>query len=393
MPLSLDVLDTLPTAVDFYAQYWNKRPFLASGAIEDAVMAGLITPDELAGLSMEETARARMVSQGDWTCRSGPFAEEDFNTTRKSPWSLLVQDVEQFHPDTAKLLSAFNFAPRWLMDDIMVSFSKKGGGIGGHVDSYHVFLIQGSGRRRWTIGRAPIADEKYIGGLDLKILKDPVDGDSVEVRSGDVVYVPPHFAHEGTTLADALTFSIGFLGPKISELYGAYAQHLAENDRLDHRYTGEGLDSDSAGFLLSDNAVEELRSHLGDALETSTFTNWLATHFTSTSNEGAEPAGVRDAPLKLEAFAEVLDGGVGLVKPAYVKFALLPSAGASPSRGYRLGFNRETFDVNDDALLVILDLMTERVITAGDSPALRDHFDLLCTLYNLQALELVSRET
>ena len=76
MPLSLDVLDTLPTAVDFYAQYWNKRPFLASGAIEDAVMAGLITPDELAGLSMEETARARMVSQGDWTCRSGPFAEE-----------------------------------------------------------------------------------------------------------------------------------------------------------------------------------------------------------------------------------------------------------------------------------------------------------------------------
>ena len=119
--------------------------------------------------------------QADWSCRFGPFAEDDFSADKDdAPWSLLVQNVDQFHPETANLLRLFGFAPRWLMDDIMVSFSNAGGGIGGHVDSYHVFLVQGQGVRRWTVGRGPAADEIYINGLDLKILRDPVEGDTFE---------------------------------------------------------------------------------------------------------------------------------------------------------------------------------------------------------------------
>jgi hypothetical protein len=58
MPTSLPTLDALPSIVDFYAHYWNKRPFLVRDAIDQTVMNGLIAPDELAGLSLEETARA-----------------------------------------------------------------------------------------------------------------------------------------------------------------------------------------------------------------------------------------------------------------------------------------------------------------------------------------------
>ena len=170
---------------------------------------------------------------------------------------LLVQNVDQFHPETANL-RLFGFAPRWLMDDIMVSFSNAGGGIGGHVDSYHVFLVQGQGVRRWTVGREPAADEVYINGLDLKILKDPVDGDTVEVGPGDVLYVPPRFSHEGTTLEDALTFSIGFLGPQLSDLLEDFGLHLSDTGIQDDRYTGAGLDADSAGFVLSAGAVGAL---------------------------------------------------------------------------------------------------------------------------------------
>jgi len=90
MSSSLAILDALPSSADFYAHYWNKRPFLVRDAIDDAVMDGLIAPEELAGLSMEETVRARMVSQEDWTCQFGPFTDEDFNNARKSPWSRTV---------------------------------------------------------------------------------------------------------------------------------------------------------------------------------------------------------------------------------------------------------------------------------------------------------------
>jgi 50S ribosomal protein L16 3-hydroxylase len=385
MSSSLITLDALPSIVDFYALYWNKRPFLVRDTIDHAVMDGLITPDELAGLSMEETARSRMVALKDWTCQFGPFTEEDFNTAGKPPWSLLVQNVEQFHPDTAKLLRAFNFAPRWLMDDIMASFSTKGGTIGSHVDSYHVFLVQGQGARRWNIGREPTIDKAYIDGLDLKILKDPIDGTTVEVTSGDILYIPPHFAHEGTTLDDALTFSVGFLGPKLSELYNAYGQYLADDDALDHRYAGEGLNADSSGFAISSDAVEVLRDHLGDALSTPAFSEWLAEFFTGSSSEDTEHHSDRDETLSIAAFTKDLKTNGGLIKPAYVKFALTPSS----KGGYSLGFNRKTFEIKDDALAVILSLMKEDVVETGDTPALLDHLDLLCALYNHQALEFI----
>ena len=401
MSSSLATLDALPSIVDFYALYWNKRPFLVRDAIDKAVMDGLITPEELAGLSMDENARARMVSRKDWACQHGPFTEEDFTTAGEQPWSLLVQDVEQFHPNTATLLRAFNFAPRWLMDDIMVSFSTTGGTIGGHIDSYHVFLIQGQGVRRWTIGREPVMDEKYIDGLDLKILKDPIDGNRVEVTTGDILYVPPHFAHEGTTLDDALTFSVGFLGPKLSELLDAYGQHLAEHDALDHRYTGKGLSADSSGFLVSTDAVETLRDHFSHALDTPAFSDWLASFFTASTSEDIAQYTERDAPLSLAAFTGALQAKGGLIKPAYVKFALIPSpASSSPpspppssSGTYSLGFNGETFDIDDNALAIILSLMKEDAVTTNDTPALRDHLDLLCTLYNHQSLEFIDSAT
>ena len=387
MSSSLATLDALPSTVDFYAHYWNKRPFLVRDAIDQAVMDGLITPDEPAGLSMVETASARMVSREDWTCRFGPFTEEDFNTAGKPPWSLLVQNVEQFHPDTATLLRAFNFTPRWLMDDIMASFSTKGGTIGGHIDSYHVFLVQGQGSRRWTISREPVIDEEYIDGLDLKILKDPIDGNTVEVISGDILYIPPHFAHEGTTLDDALTFSVGFLGPKLSELYDAYGQHLADHDALDHRYTGERLSADSSGFIFSTNAVETLRDHLSHSLSTPAFSEWLASFFTGSISEDTEQYKERDDTLSLATFTEALQTRAGLIKPAYVKFALIPSSKGS----YSLGFNCQIFYINNDALIVILSLMKEDVVTINDMPAMLDHVDLLCTLYNHQAFEFINK--
>jgi 50S ribosomal protein L16 3-hydroxylase len=383
MSSTLATLDALPTAVDFYAHYWNKRPFLVRGAIDQVVMDGLITPDELAGLSMEEAAQSRMVASEDWACKFGPFAEEDFNIDGNPPWSLLVQNVEQFHPDTATLLRAFNFAPRWLMDDIMVSYSTAGGTIGVHVDSYHVFLVQGQGARCWTVDHEPIFDEAYIDGLDLKILKDPIDGENVEVTSGDVLYIPPHFAHQGTTIDDALTFSVGFLGPKLSELYGDYALYLSNHDALDHRYSGERLNADSAGFTVSVDAVAALRDELTHSLNTHAFSEWLAAFFTEPANEEVAHFSTREQSLSVAAFTEALQAGPSLIKPAYIKFALIPSS----EEGYRLGVNGQTFVIDDGALSVVLSLMKEDAVTTNEMPALLDYLDLLCALYNLQALE------
>ncbi len=388
----LAILDAMPTVADFYGRYWNRRPFVVRSAIPEGAIGGLIGADELAGLSMDQAPQSRMVTtagdQRDWSCRFGPFSEEDFTTVGDEGWSLLVQNVEQFHPPTATLLRYFDFAPRWLMDDIMVSFSAKGGSVGPHLDSYHVFLVQGPGERRWKVGRAPIDDEAYMEGLDLKILKDGFDGDEVELRCGDVLYVPPKFGHEGATLESALTFSIGFLGPKLSELFASYAQYLSEREGLDHRFVGQGLEATSAGFAISSTAVGGVRASLAAHLNTTDFTRWLVEFFTESSHEDFGNYTEREECLSGSAFKNRLTESTGLIKPEYVKFAIT----ASPSGAFCLGFDSHSFILDEELFPLIQKFMKEETVSATNYPELLDHPDaleLLRTLYNHQALEFI----
>lgn len=281
MPTAELLLDKLPDPVRFYKEFWNKKPFIVKNAIDADIMDGLITADELAGLSLEEDIRSRIVCSGKWSCEHGPFSEEKFSTLGEENWSLLVQNVEIHHPPTKKILSSFQFSPSWLIDDVMVSYSTPGGGVGPHLDSYHVFLIQGSGKRRWKIGTQAIDAEKFIDNLDLKILKHEFDGETFEVEQGDVIYIPPYFPHSGETLKEALTFSIGFLGPSLSELLVEYGHYIEEQGEINKRYDGNELNITSSGDQMSGGEVNNFRSTLTDAIGSDHFEKWLKRYFSS----------------------------------------------------------------------------------------------------------------
>lgn len=381
---ALLTLDRLPIARDFYAQYWNTQPFVVRGAIPADHMNALIAADELAGLAMEDEPRARMIQTAgdyqDWTCRHGPFSEEDYARAGDENWSLLVQNVEQFHPDTAELLRHFDFAPKWLMDDIMVGYSSLGGTVGPHMDSYHVFIVQGKGWRRWKVGRVPTLDPVYVEGIDLKLLDGGFEGDEVEMTCGDVLYVPPTFAHEGTTLENALTFSVGFLGPKMSELLSAYAQYVAEREELDHRFVGAGLTFESAGYTLAPATVGTLQDVLTRQFKGEDFSRWLVEFFTESSHEDFGDYSEREDVLSAQDFAAVLQDGDKLFKPAYVKFALTDIAPGLSC----LGFDAKNFTVDEGLKPFVQTLMNGDAV---GNPGTPEHLAFLRELYNHQALE------
>ncbi len=283
------ILNKIPSAQDFYATYWNKKPFIVRGAIEASAFEHVIDGDHLAGLSLEEDIKSRIIKtlpeKNAWSCEYGPFEEELFAQLGEENWSLLVQNVEEYHPNTVNLLPFFDFAPQWLMDDIMVSYSTKGGSVGPHIDSYHVFLVQGSGKRRWKVGSSPIENAEYIPAQDIKVLKYPFDGEEVETTIGDVIYIPPNFAHQGTTLEESLTFSIGFLGPKVSDLLIEYGHHLEQVDRRNPRYSGAGLTTQCAGFSIHKKAETTLQTNLVNAIQSEEFSLWLAEYFSKSPDE------------------------------------------------------------------------------------------------------------
>ena len=279
MTSTLITLSAFPELNEFYKEYWNKKPFVVRAGVPSSILNDLITGDELAGLSLEDDIRSRIVQTAGWACEYGPFKENKFSKLGEKNWSLLVQDVEKNHPKTKKIIKFFKFSPCWLMDDVMVSYSTPGGGVGPHLDSYHVFLVQGTGKRRWKIGSQMLSNEKYINDIDLKVLVEDFSGNDIEMNFGDVLYVPPYFAHSGVTIEESLTYSIGFLGPSIAELLTDFGQFIEEKNVLNKRYDGKNLDYSSAGENMSMNEVENFRGSLKDILNDQLFELWLRNYF------------------------------------------------------------------------------------------------------------------
>ena len=228
---------------DFLRDYWQKRPLLVRGAFPGFVSP--VSPEDLAGLACEEAALSRVVKhqpRGDrWTVRHGPFMESEFPKMGQRDWTLLVQDVDKWDADVRTLLDAFDFLPRWRIDDVMISFAAPGGSVGAHVDQYDVFLLQGMGERRWQIdaGKDPPTD--FRDDVELKLLRTFHPTHTWTLETGDMLYLPPGVPHHGIAAGSCLTYSIGMRAPSQAELLVDFAEHLAQGTGEEARYADPDL--------------------------------------------------------------------------------------------------------------------------------------------------------
>ncbi|WP_312043805.1 cupin domain-containing protein [Erwinia sp.] len=219
---------------DFIQRYWQKRPVVLKRGFKNFVDP--ISPDELAGLAMENEVDSRLVSHENdkWQVAHGPF--ESFDHLGETNWSLLVQAVDHWHEPSAALMRPFRFLPDWRTDDLMISFSVPGGGVGPHLDQYDVFIIQGTGRRRWRVGEK-VAMKQHCPHPDL-LQVEPFDAIiDEEMEPGDILYIPPGFPHEGYSLESAINYSVGFRAPSGRELISGFADYVLSRELGSRRFT------------------------------------------------------------------------------------------------------------------------------------------------------------
>ncbi len=250
--MRMQLLNNL-TPAQFLAEYWQKKPLLIRGAMPD--FKGFISPNELAGLACEDGVQARIIQQkkDKWTVKNSPFEDKDFAKLPAKDWTLLVQSVNQYVPEAADLLGLFDFIPHARLDDLMVSYAPDGGGVGAHVDSYDVFLLQSSGKRNWKISTQ--ADLSLVEGAPLKILQNFKAEQEWTLEAGDMLYLPPQIAHWGVAeTGDCMTYSIGFRAPKTQELQHEFLSYLQDNLSADALYV-ESLYQD-ADLTLQKHAAE-----------------------------------------------------------------------------------------------------------------------------------------
>lgn len=227
------------SAQKFLDEYWQKQPLLVRGAFAEKFAP--LTKAEIFRLSTYEEAECRLITNigTRWSLDHGPFLRGTLPALAKDPqakWTVLIQDTQHFSHEAHALLAHFNFLPQARIDDLMVSYAVKGGGVGPHFDSYDVFLLQGSGKRRWQISSQQ--DQMLKSGLPLKILRRFQAEQEWVLDEGDMLYLPPSWAHNGIAETNhCVTWSIGFRAPSNQELLEAFLDDLRDGLKVDGRYT------------------------------------------------------------------------------------------------------------------------------------------------------------
>ena len=200
----------------FMRRHWQKAPLLVRQAMP--VAAPLVSRAQLFKLAARDDVESRLVTRqaGRWAMRRGPFKRSSLPALKQADWTLLVQGLDLHLPAARALLDRFRFIPDARLDDAMVSYASDGGGVGPHVDSYDVFLLQTMGSRRWRVGRvrAPL----FEPGVPLKILQTFEPEHDWLLAPGDMLYLPPGWGHDGVAEGECMTCSIGFRAPGREEL-------------------------------------------------------------------------------------------------------------------------------------------------------------------------------
>jgi 50S ribosomal protein L16 3-hydroxylase len=238
----------------FLRRHWQKRPLFVRGALPG--FRGVMNERALRALAARDDVESRTaVRRGRrYQFAHGPF-KSLVNSARN--FTLLVSGVNLHVAAADRLLRRFDFVPQARLDDVMVSFAVPGGGVGPHVDSYDVFLLQGSGRRRWRVW--------HPGGAAF---------DEYVTEAGDLLYLPPGWEHDGVALDRCFTYSIGFRAPRGAELAAAFLDWLNERGLPDARYCDPGLEParrpaliPSALIDFSGSLLKRIRWGKGDVVD------------------------------------------------------------------------------------------------------------------------------
>ena len=215
------------TPAEFMREYWQQRPLLIRQAIPG--YKPNLRPADIRKLVKRDEVESRMIwhDEDGWQMSDGPF--DKLPSARQPGWTVLAQGVDLHDDGMAELMRRFRFISDARLDDVMISVATKGGGVGPHFDSYDVFLLQGYGKRRWRISQQE--DLELVPDLPCKILERFECEQEFVLEPGDMLYLPPHVAHDGVAEThDCMTISIGFRAPTHGAL--AYGMLHALSDQV-----------------------------------------------------------------------------------------------------------------------------------------------------------------
>jgi 50S ribosomal protein L16 3-hydroxylase len=327
------------TEEKFIKEYWEKKPLLIKGAVKD--IESYATSDDLKELSMDEDFESRIVyNDQEISVKHGPLAGSDFD---KTGWTLVCHNLNLLDESFYNLQSKLSFLPDWLFDDVMATHSQSDATIGAHIDKYNVFILQGSGTRKWELQTNP--DPTYIEGIDVKILKNFSPEIEWILEPGDMIYIPSNTAHRGTSLTESISYSLGFKSLENEIIFKNYLSEFAQNYESDLYLKDTTKAPVTDPYLIpgvvTDHFYEELKKITNNKEQ---FSMWM-TSFLSTPRGPIEPG-----ETYLEEEIKELSKSNSICKDVFTKIAV-----TQRDNDYAVAINNQLYSLSAHSYSLVKD--------------------------------------
>ncbi|MFI4919778.1 MAG: JmjC domain-containing protein [Legionellales bacterium] len=347
---------TTITLKQFLSEYWQKKPFVFRQAIPNFINP--LSPDELAGLALEEDVESRIVyetpdEKPNWHLKKGPFLESDFINAQKTHWTLLVQGVDRFIPEVYELLNQFDFIPQWRIDDVMISYAVPGGSVGPHYDNYDVFLYQAQGRREWSLTTQKCTSSNYIENLELRIMDEFNVEEQFILEEGDMLYLPAHIGHYGIALSeDCMTYSFGYRSYQGQELWDSIGDYISEKDLFNNLYQDPDWSTLKNSSELTQpawkSAQELLQKLINDEQLMKSWFGCFATRLDQQAEQQLPIPLDEDELIDQQHFIDDLQQGADLIRDSSCRFAYQLADEQSACQFYINGCQWDVENVPED---------------------------------------------
>lgn len=265
----------------FLVNHWEKKPLVTRSFIENA--HSILEPDDLIEMAANEYFESRLIGKKDdksWKIQHGPFELTEL-TKDLTEWTLINHNVNLYSKELMALQEELEFLPAWLFDDAMTTYSNKGSSVGAHIDNYNVFIIQLRGQRKWDIQLNP--NKAYQEGLEVKILKEFTPDESYILGPGDLIYIPPHVAHQGTSLTDSLSLSLGFKSLEDKALVEQFAIELVNFFESENFYKTSFASAVDDPYIIDEKIIKDIKERIMKSIFNDQFLEGALLKFTSSS--------------------------------------------------------------------------------------------------------------
>lgn len=258
----------------FLSEYWEKKILHIPNAVK--IPSEAISQDDILEMINDEYFESRLIceDQNKITVKHAPLNIKSFDSL-PSKWLMMIHNLNLYNEFALSLEKTVEFIPKWLFDDVMLSYSSKDSTINAHIDKYNVFILQVSGKRIWKLQHNP--DPTYQADVDIRILKNFEPDMEFTLNPGDMLFIPPGVAHEGYSVEESMSVSIGFKSLDDQSMMENFLTAQLEKCESEEFFKAMlTKNSQSDPFLVSTDVLNSIRERVILKLTDQTqFNRWL----------------------------------------------------------------------------------------------------------------------